>query len=39
MKILVALMLACIALSACTLNYEVSVAQGSPKKAEVPVRK
>ncbi len=32
MKFLFALMLACVALSACTFNYEVSVAQGTPKK-------
>ena len=39
MKILIALILACTVLSACTFNYEVSLSQGAAKKAETTVRK
>ena len=39
MKLLIALILACTVLSACTFNYEVSLSQGAAKKAETPIRK
>lgn len=39
MKLLIALILTCTVLSACTFNYEVSLSQGAAKKAETGIRK